>query len=210
MLRALGCVLIGLVLVTSGCTSDDAEPKDETTTPSPSPPALTEVDMAAVVVARAPFCDRISADQVTGALGDEPSDPVTWVSGDRVPVGEEEDVVHEFGCSWAGGEDSGDGVSAWVFAPPVTTDRADALRTAALEGRGCTELTDAASFGAPGVATRCERPDGTFVSFRGLFGDAWLDCRATAAPDSADTPAELADRAADWCAAVLDAAQAPA
>lgn len=210
MLRALGCVLIGLVLVTSACTSDDDQPEERDTTATPSPPALADVDTASVVVARVPFCDRITTEAVTTALGGEPSAPVTWASGDRVPVGDSDDVVHEFGCSWESGDGSGGGVSAWVFAPPVTAERAAALRTAAVKGRGCTEVTDTASFGEPGVTTRCVRPDGTFVGFRGLFGDAWLDCRVTAPEDADARSPELVGRAADWCAAVLYAAQAPA
>jgi hypothetical protein len=109
-------------------------------------------------------------------------------------------VAQEFGCSWTGG--SGTVASGWVFAPPVTVERAQELVAAARSAKGCAPLPGAATYGSPSVALTCTAGGVTTLSFQGLFGDAWLVCRL--AGSRAADPANVADR---WCASVLLAAR---
>jgi hypothetical protein len=109
------------------------------------------------------------------------------------------DVAHEFGCSWSaadGGEARG-----WVFAPPVTAAQARRLVRTAARTTGCTELPDAAVFGTPSVAVTCTDGATQTVSYRGLFGDAWLACSLQGVGPV--DPVELAERADRWCATVV-------
>jgi hypothetical protein len=94
---------------------------------------------------------------------------------------------------------------AWVFAPPVTPDEARALAAAAARERGCRALPDAPAFGSPTAAIACTGGGDQRVSFRGLFGDAWLACSLSAPTSERDQDA-LADRAGRWCVAVARAA----
>ncbi|MFT4264571.1 MAG: hypothetical protein QM572_14385 [Nocardioides sp.] len=166
-------------------------------TPVPALSArLASVDTTTASVSRAPFCSRIARRDVRRALGGAAESTETWSNGDAVTLGSRSDVAHEYGCRWTG---SGQRVSAWVFASPVTVDRAATYVIAASGTDGCASIAGAAAFGSPSVALTCPEEtagDGTTeTSYRGLFGDAWLVCTAT--------DAAIADR---WCAAVLGAA----
>jgi hypothetical protein len=108
--------------------------------------------------------------------------------------------VHEFGCTWTAG---GSRAEAWVFVPPVTRERARTLADLAREQAGCTAVAGAAAYGDPSAATSCRADAGIEVSYRGLFGDAWLACALTAPGGKQQ---ELTDRAGRWCAAVATAA----
>jgi hypothetical protein len=175
--------------------------------PAPARPLATRLaslDTARAVVRRGPFCDSVPAGDPPEAAGDASAEVSSWVNGD--PLGSGQDVAHEYGCSWTG--DSGAVAAGWVFAPPVTVARAQELATAATARPGCSPLPGAVAFGAPSVALSCTAHGATTLSYRGLFGDAWLVCELTgsrAAAGPADV-ADLADLADRWCASVLTAA----
>ncbi|MFC5177747.1 hypothetical protein [Nocardioides taihuensis] len=199
-----GSTVAALLLVLTGCSGDD----DPAPTPTPevaSTPALADVAPGAVTVARGSFCDAVPDAAVEAALDGPAESSRSWDNGDAVAVAGGSDVAHEHGCAWRGAAPAA--AEAWVFAPPVTTERARAVARA--EGRrpGCRPLPDAAPFGEPGAALLCRSPgdDGALVaSYRGLFGDAWLTCEVQAGPGTDE--ADLAARADRWCAAVLGAA----
>lgn len=203
---AVGLLALVLTVGVAGCSSQDGEKPAGTPAPSAIPSPLKAVDTTAITVGRAPFCDRISPDSVLDALGGKAAEPDSWVSGDRIAVGGgDPDVVHEFGCSWPASADDGR-ASAWVFAPPVTPEKAAGMQKAALNGPGCEEVPDASAYGEDSIATRCRRGADSFVGYRGRFADAWLDCRLTpASPDDLTSP-EFLERADLWCSAVLSAA----
>ena len=195
--------LLALVIPLAGCTGDSSS--------SPSSPAtdlavdagtpLSDVDTSALVVRRAPFCDLVEPAAVTRALGEEPTDSSAHRSGQRARITDDvTDVVHEFGCTWTAG---GSRAEAWVFVPPVTRERARTLADLARERTGCTAVAGAAAYGDPSAATSCRADAGIEVSYRGLFGDAWLACALTAPGGEQQ---ELTDRAGRWCAAVATAA----
>jgi hypothetical protein len=192
-----GAVVAGVALR----SPDTPSPRERTTRPLAA--RLGTGDTGAAGVRRAAFCDAVPPADVHAALGDTAPTAASWSNGDLLPG--TRDVAHEFGCSWASA--SGPAARAWVFAPPVTVSRAQQLAAAARAQRGCTPLPGAAAFGSPSVALTCTSRGRTTLSYRGLFGDAWLVCELTGSPaPDAGAPGGLADR---WCASVLGAA-APA
>ena len=190
-------VTAGLAL--TGCSgspgSDPSAPGPTLAADSGTP--LDDVDTGALVVRRAPFCDLIDPAAVTLALGEEPEDVSAYRSGQRTRLSKGvNDVVHEFGCSWTSGRRT---AKAWVFAPPVTRERAASLVRAAGATRGCAQAVGAAAYGQRSTALTCRSRGGTEVRYQGLFGDAWLTC-ALRSPDGRRE--QLVDRAGRWCAAV--------
>ena len=168
--------------------------------------ALQDFDTAKAVVKRAPFCELIPADAVKAALG-----ATGTIAGydngeqtDSVPGG---DVSHEYGCKAATTPDVPAEARAWVFAPPVTAAWAQQLVTAAAKTKGCTALPAAPAYGTPSTGLVCALGDQRSVTYRGLFGDAWLACSLTL-PVAVDQ-AQLVDRAGKWCVAVAQAASVP-
>ncbi|HEY1133192.1 MAG TPA: hypothetical protein VGE77_01325 [Nocardioides sp.] len=204
---ALPATLAAVLLVGLAACSGDDEPDDAAPTTAP-PPVLADLDTTAMVVARADFCDAVDPAAVTTALGDAEGEAAPYSSGDPVDLGTgSESLVHEFGCRWS--DPTGAiGAAAWVFAPPVPTEAAEQYVAAAAAVEGCRTLDTAPAFGAPTLALACAQPAATEVSFRGLFGDAWLACSLTApTTGAAATSAEdLVERGAAWCAAVAVAA----
>lgn len=198
---AAAVLLLGL----AACSGDD-EPDEAEPTVAP-PPALTDLDTTALVVERSPFCDDVDPAAVTAALGaadDSEAEAAPYSSGDAVDLGSgEEQLVHELGCRWSDGAAEPTTAAAWVFVPPVPP--ADAQQyVAATPTDGCNAL-EGPAFGAPTLALACALDGATEVSFRGLFGDAWLTCTLTA-PTAATSAEELVGRADAWCAAVAVAA----
>jgi hypothetical protein len=162
--------------------------------------ALSDFDTTAAAVRRAPFCDRVDPAAVREALGG-PGELSSWVNGqatDLVPGG---DVAHEYGCRFAA---DGLDARAWVFAPPVTAARAATLLKQA-PAKGCAAQPGAPAYGAPSAAVVCTSGQTRSVSFRGLFGDAWLSC-SLALPTATATPEQLLERGGRWCVAVAQAA----
>lgn len=211
-LRALVlAVTLTVAPVTVGVLVSDTEEPAAAPPPYTGTP-LADVDTTTIAVARAPFCDRIVGDAVTAALpsptgsdtgSDTGSAPAadSWTNGDELRVDGRRDVVHEYGCRFAAAPARAE---AWVFAPPVTRERARQLARRAVAG-SCRRVTDAASYGAPSVAAFCPGKQPS-ITFQGLFGDAWLTCRLTAA--DGPTEQDLLDRAGRWCVAVARAATA--
>lgn len=197
--RALDLALVLLLVCLSGCTGGTGRPE-----PAPAPSAsvttLAQYDTHRVRVVRAPFCPRVSPTGLERALGSPPAKSSRWDNGDRVRLPDgTRDRVHEYGCSWTGGDRVH--ARAWVFAPPVTRGRAKTLSQEPV-GQGCTKQ-QRADFGRAAVEVTCTRDGVTEISYRGLFGDAWLSCSLAADTD----PAELAERASAWCVAVLKASR---
>ncbi len=202
--RATVAAAVTCCLALAGCSVSSDSGPTPTAAPSEasdSDVSLEDLDTTALVVPRAPFCDRVDPAAVTRALGEEPADVSAYRSGQRIKISDDvADVVHEFGCRWTAG---GGTAEAWVFAPPVTRRRAAALVEAARRPRGCGEVPDAPDFGRPSVGCARSSSAATSVSLRGLFGDAWLTCSLSLA---SEPRAEVVDRAMRWCAAVATGA----
>lgn len=202
--RAASPVLPGLlaaVLVLCGCqagTQTDRAPAS----PSARATGLGGLDSAATLVQREAFCGRLEAGAPQRALGGEVVDTEEYSPGDTAEVVEgTRAVADEWSCTYR--SDRGVSARAWLFAPPITARRAGVLVRAA-RGRGCTPPTPRRDFGRPSVGRVCPSGDQTTVSWRGLFGDAWLACSLTA-PRAETGRAELIARAEAWCAEVLSA-----
>ncbi|KAA1424287.1 hypothetical protein [Nocardioides antri] len=182
--------------------------EDAPATAPPPPPAYTgtaldDYDTSTVTLSRGPFCDRIPEEALAEALDGDAATTTTYANGEAADLAPGvRDVAHEYGCHVAG--DRGAVVRAWLFAPPVTRSRAQALADEAASRRSCTRPAGAPAYGEPSVALVCPAGSRRWVSFRGLFGDAWLAC-SLAAP-AALAEQELLDRAGRWCVAVAEAA----
>ncbi|TQK70000.1 hypothetical protein [Nocardioides sp. SLBN-35] len=208
----LTLVPVAIGVAVSGDATLSREPAPYKGTP------LAEFDTSKAVVQRAPFCDLVPAAAVEKALGAEAT-LAAYDNGeqsDAFPVG---DVPHEYGCRFSPSDttdttDTTDptGTAApveargWVFAPPITTDTAQAMATASVT-KACTALPAAPAYGSPSAGVLCAGDVVQTVSFRGLFGDAWLACSLTLPADVAQD--ELVDRAGRWCVAVAQAASVP-
>ncbi|WP_215816427.1 hypothetical protein [Pimelobacter sp. 30-1] len=186
---------------------------DETAPPPARKPAaytgtpLSEFDSTKAVVRRAPFCELVPAEAVKAALGTEAS-AAGYDNGEQTEAIAGGDVAHEYGCRASATEGATPGLAeAWVFAPPVTADWAQRLVAAAGRTPGCAPLPGTPAYGAPSVGLVCTNGDQRSITFRGLYGDAWLAC-------SLSLPAglpqdQLVDRAGRWCVAVAQAAAVP-
>ena len=197
-------VVVGGGVVALGRDDDDepTPPAQESFTTTP----LSEFDTTGLVVARGPFCDAIDDRQVDAVLGSVP-DALEWENGDSIDLTGTgtEDVVHEFGCSYA--------VRGRRRRPGLglrASGRRDARRPAA--GQGGRQV-DRLRRSAPGrrsarptLALTCTKDGVTRASYRGLFGDAWLVCEVELA-DAAAT--DIVDVAGRWCVGALQAAAAP-
>ena len=199
VVRALGLsALLTLVPVGIGVgVAGDRTPAPETADYQGTD--LADFDSATAVVRRAPFCELVAKEAVQEALGGD-GELTAWSNGEKAAAVPGGDVAHEYGCAFAG---SGAEARAWVFAPPVTRTRAEALAKAA-PAKDCTATAGAAAFGTPSVATTCTNGEQRTVSWRGLFGDAWLTCTLTQGVGT--TEADLVARAGRWCVAVAQAA----
>jgi hypothetical protein len=201
-MRRVGSVAAATLLVAglvAGCSLPGGSPEPE---PDADPTTLPSYDAAQAEVVRGPFCDRISPTGVEHAVGSAPEDSAHWDNGDRVRLPDgSRDRVHEYGCSWSG--EDGSVATAYLFVPPVTIRQARSLVRGRLPA-GCSSMASD-GFGSPSVATRCVGDDATTeLTYRGLFGDAWLVCSLRTAGD----PANLPTRASAWCVDVLEAARA--
>ncbi len=201
------CPVVAGVLLAGG-------DEEQAAAPPPEPPAYTSTplssyDTTTVAVRRQAFCDLLSEDAQAEALDVAPEaerDESSYGNGDRAEVVPKvEDVAHEFGCTVEGGRAV---ARAWVFAPPVTVARARELVTAAEGERACAPQPDAPAYGAPSVALLCDGRTMRVVSFRGLFGDAWLGCSLAVRSGARISDEGLVDRAGRWCVAVAQAASA--
>lgn len=184
-------VIAATLLSVAACSSGSDEPRTDPPPVEPTP--LADFATDEVVVARDSFCARVAPAAVEDVLGGAADSADEWANGERASVAPDvTDVVHEYGCRWRAAD--GTTVSGWVFAPPVTPERAAGLRRAATQADGCRAVADAPAYGSRSVAVRC----GDTTSFHGLFGDAWLSC-------SAGGGAEI-EAVGRWCVNVAQAA----
>jgi hypothetical protein len=165
--------------------------------------SLEDVDTTALAVPRGPFCDRIDPAAVARVLGGPATHVSAYRSGQRIKIsGEVADVVHEFGCRW---KTEGGKAEAWLFAPPVTRRRAARMVEEVQDSPRCLGQVGAPAFGRPSAVCGSPAHDGYAVTFRGLFGDAWLTCSLTLGDEPRAT---VEARAMRWCAAVATGAAA--
>ena len=182
-----------LLLATAACSADPEADKPSTgsTEPTAEPTPLADYDTSAVTVVRAAFCDRVSGDAIAAAVADDASEGQSWQPGKRLPDGSA--IGNEFGCAWTAGPVT---ARAWVFAPPVTPERAKDLVDEVV-GKKCQRLL-ADDLGQPSVSQRCEGTETTGIY--GLVGDAWVSCEISGLPSSGSE-----DLVGQWCVAVLEA-----
>ncbi|MBM7516003.1 hypothetical protein [Nocardioides nitrophenolicus] len=184
--------------------SGDATPTREPAAYEGTP--LADFDTSKAVVERAPFCDLVPAAAVTKALGGKAT-LAAYDNGEQSEAFPGGDVAHEYGCRFSPSDPAVVGEArGWVFAPPVTPDAARAIAAASVT-KSCTALPAAPAYGDPSAGVLCAGEGVQTVSFRGLFGDAWLACSLTLPADVAQD--ELVDRAGRWCVAVAQAASVP-
>jgi len=195
---AAAAAIGGLLLVATGACSTDPSPEQpmkEPTVPTAEPTPLADYDTSEVAVVRAAFCDRVSDDAIAAAVSDVPSEDQTWRPGGRLPGSK--DISNEFGCAWTAGQVS---ARAWVFAPPITPERAVDLASEVVDGK-CQRVRNAPDLGAPSVAQQCAGEAGK-TGIYGLVGDAWVSCELSGLTGSAVEDVELVGQ---WCVAVLEA-----
>lgn len=185
--------------------SDDASPEAPEATSTP----LSSFDTTDLTVLRSAFCDRVAEDSVAEALGVEPDEATSYGNGDRARLGPGiRDRAHEYGCSWSA---DGRTAAAWVYAPPVPRTVALELLRRARAAKDCEPVTAAPAYGEPSAGLVCTSTRGREVTFRGLFGDAWLVCSLrTATVSAGESNKQAIDRAGRWCVAAARAASAGA
>lgn len=199
LLAAVLVVGVGTVLGLTVFSGGGGDSPEEPETPLATP--LGKADTTTMSVARASFCDRVPETEVSEALGSAPEKSASHENGERAELDEGlTDVSGEYGCSWSTAD--GATAAAWVFAPPVTQDRAKEL--AGEVPKGCERLGDAPAFGEPTRAQWCDQ-DGPQVTYAGLFGDAWLTCELS--PAERMPRKELVELSGRWCLAVARAAE---
>lgn len=171
--------------------------------PGPGATTLREYDASGVVVPRTDFCDRIPHEVVEERLGPQVGTG-HYGNGDTAPVAPGvEDVSHEYNCTFTGTD--GARLRVWVFAPPVSGQRARVVARSLRRDSECTHVPGAPALGAHSVALACDGDD-RGASIHGLLGDAWLSCswhpggRRTGAGRRA-----LVEQAGAWCVDVLAA-----
>jgi hypothetical protein len=202
LVLALGATAVAVGVGVLVPDSDETSPPETVDVPSTT---LTDFDTTELVAARVGFCDAVPPEAVNEALDGEPIATAAYGNGDRAKVaGTVRDVAHEFSCAWRGQD--GTVARAWVFAPPVTPDRAATLVADARKGEGCRPDADAPAYGVPSLALVCDDGGTRLQSYRGLFGDAWLTCQLSVPRSVA--PAALEARAGRWCVSVAEAAEA--
>lgn len=197
---ATGALLgvLTLALVLAGC-SDEAIPDRSAGEATDEPTLLADYDTTGVVLTRGDFCDRVAEPAITAALGRQEADPGaksrSWQPGSRLPGGR--DISNEFGCSWKRGSMR---ARAWVFAPPVTPQRAGDFAEESI-GPLCRRLRTAPDLGESGLALSCAADGGAgSIRLSGLLDDAWVGCEISGTDD--------VDVVGAWCVAVLEALRA--
>lgn len=214
LLTAVVVIALAVTLVVTRGGSDDASgpgspvPTRPAVPTSPSPAAplgtpLADYDTTMLTVQRAGFCDLVAVEDVEAALGGSAANARDYGNGESTAfTSEVTDIAAEHGCRWKRGSTV---ARAWVFAPPVSASDAKRLVAGARRADGCDVRRDAPAYGAPTVARTCPVGEGYEVSYRGLFGDAWLACSLTGPGARAAT----VSTAGEWCVAVAEAAAQP-
>lgn len=184
-----------LLLALTGCTGEPA-PEQPTVEPTAESTPLADYDTADLTLVPGDFCARITEGAIATALGGEAAAEKAWQPGSRLPGSK--DISNEFGCSWTTATATVT-ASAWVFAPPITAQRAaDVVKETV--GRRCERLAAAPSLGAPSVAQRCRGAGPTGIA--GLIGDAWVGCEISGLRES---DVDETARVGEWCVSVIEA-----
>lgn len=195
-----GVLLMATVACSAGPTPEeptDESEQSESAEPTADATPLAAYDTSGVTIVRAAFCDRVAEGAVAAALSGGASElgdasvEDAWQPGSRLPGSK--DIGNEFGCSWTAGQVT---ARAWVFAPPVTPQRASDL-VREVVGDKCRRM-QAAGLGRPSVSQRCEGAGTTGIY--GLVGDAWVSCEITGLTSTGSE-----DLVGEWCVAVLEA-----
>ena len=213
LLAALVAIALTVALVVTRGGSDAPDPGSAGPTgsarPTSSTPAapletpLADYDTTSLTVQRAGFCDLVAGEDVDAALGGPAANARSYGNGESTAfTSEVTDIAAEHGCRWKRGRTV---ARAWVFAPPVSRSDAQRLLAAARRTDGCAVRRDAPAYGAPTLARTCPVGESYEVSYRGLFGDAWLTCSLTRPGARAAT----LRTAGEWCVAVAEAAAQP-
>ncbi|MFC7493030.1 MULTISPECIES: hypothetical protein [unclassified Nocardioides] len=196
----LAAVVVTALLGLAGCGDSADEPSTASETPSETAsesPAPSETASAAPTSARTDFCAQISPAAIEEAILAKPVYEEAWSDGEKFDiVGGAHRKGAEFGCAFTAKD--GTSATAWLFATAVSADEAATLVKQARDGCAKRKVQ---SPGDPAVTVQCIFDDDTVTRTQALHGDAWLSC-------SLQTPGILTrlSRAADWCAAVRDAA----
>lgn len=192
--RALGVVAAALLL--AGCHHQEAA------TPSPAKPTpIAAYDGTFTAAKRISICSRIPDGAILDAVGAKVQ-TAHYGNGQKLPGAD--DISHEYGCVFNG--EGGLVARSWTFVPPVTPEQATAYAGAARATPGCRPLPEA-KFGSISAGTVCAVPGSATVTWRGLFGEAWLGC-SVAGPVGAPPQTEeaLVERAGIWCVRVVETA----
>jgi hypothetical protein len=200
--RAAATATAAALVLLAGCTSggEEQEPPPEAAS-STTPSTLADADVTSLPVQRGEFCGLVAEGAPQAALDGEVDEAAEYGVGEEAEiVPGTTDVSDEFSCTFTGAD--GTAARAWVFAPPVTRDRARGLVREA-RGEGCEEPEQAGRFGTPSVALVCREGERLTASYRGLFGDAWLACSVSG---SSASRADLLARTEQWCLAAAEAA----
>ena len=200
----LAAVLAGVLAVAlAGWVLATRSPGDAEQPPSPRS-AAEAVDLTALRVQRAAFCDRLGQTDVRDALDARVTASDQYRSGERVRLAPGvADVSHEFGCTYRAA--TGAQARVWVFAEPVSGREAAGIGRGARRTSGCRSLDTRPAFGRSPAGTVCRvtRPSGRQVTLRGLFGNAWLSCQVTSA--GSEPRPDLVRRSSRWCVRVATA-----
>ena len=196
-LRVTVVVTGALLLALTGCSGETA-PEPPPAEPTAEATPLAAYDTSGLVLVRGEFCDRVTEGAIVAALGGDSTDEQAWLPGTRLPGSR--DIGNEFGCSWASGSVR---ATAWVFAPPITRQRAADFAREAV-GKRCERLETAPDLGEPSVAQHCGT-GAELTAFHGLVGDAWVGCEISGLPVAGGDDTA---RVGEWCVAVLEALRA--
>lgn len=186
-----------LLAVTAACSTNPptVPPTLGQGDPTFAPTSLSRYDTSLISIVRAAFCDRVSGDAISAALSGEPEGEQSWRPGGPLPGSKA--ISNEFGCAWTSGDVR---ARAWVFAPPVTTERAVDLAVEVVDER-CEPVQPVPDLGEPSAIQRCE-DSSTRTSIHGLVGDAWVSCEISGLTGGASVDTQLVS---EWCVAVLEA-----
>jgi hypothetical protein len=193
--RAAAVATGALVVVLTGCSGETA-PEPPPAEPTAEATPLGDYDASDVTLVRGEFCNDVVNTAVTEALGAEPTETESWLPGDRLPGSR--DISNEFGCAWVSGSVR---AAAWVFAPPITPQRAADFAKEAV-GNKCERLETAPDLGRPSVAQQCGKNGAELTAFHGLVGDTWVACEISGLLVSGGDDTA---RVGEWCVAVLEA-----
>ncbi len=191
--RLLGAM--AAVALLAGCHHDEAKAPV-----AAKPTPITAYDGTFTAARRVSICSRIPDATILDAVGAKVQ-TAHYGNGEKLPGAD--DISHEYGCVFNG--EGGLVARSWTFVPPVTPEQAASYAGAARATPGCRPLPDA-KFGSVSAGTVCAADGVTTVTWRGLFGDAWLGCSVAGPVTPELTEEQLIERAGIWCVHVVTTA----